>query len=144
MHCMTNYRVLLVEDDPADARLVKEWLSSQGRHEILDADRLDDALSRLEKEIFDVALLDLGLPDSKGIETNLRVHEQVPTLPILVLTGLADQQMALAAIKNGAQDYMVKNEVQPGLLARSIHFAVQRMRFEQILQRKNNELESSN
>jgi CheY-like chemotaxis protein len=68
MHRMTNYRVLLIEDDPADARLVKEWLASQGRHEILDADRLDDALSRLEKEIFDVALLDLGLPDSKGIE----------------------------------------------------------------------------
>jgi PAS domain S-box-containing protein len=144
MHRMTNYRVLLIEDDPADARLVKEWLASEGRHQILDADRLDDALSRLEKEVFDVALLDLGLPDSKGIETLLRVHEQVPTLPILVLTGLADQQMALAAIKNGAQDYMVKNEVHPALLARSIHFAVQRMRFEQILQRKNNELESSN
>jgi PAS domain-containing protein len=74
----------------------------------------------------------------------LRVHEHVPTLPILVLTGLADQQMALAAIKKGAQDYMVKNEVQPALLVTVIHFAVQRMRFEQILQRKNNELESSN
>jgi len=66
---LTNYRVLLIEDDPADARLVKEWLASEGGHQIFDADRLDDASSRLEKEVFDVALLDLGLPDSKGIET---------------------------------------------------------------------------
>jgi DNA-binding response OmpR family regulator len=71
-------------------------------------------------------LLDLGLPDSKGVQTFIRMHQLAPRVPILVLTGLADQDAGLQAIKNGAQDYLVKKDVQTELVSRSVRYALER------------------
>src|SRR5262245_34892639 len=105
-----NIRVLLIEDDLADARLLREELSELPfvRCDIRQADRLSSALELLAARPFDVVLLDLSLPDVRGLETVRRVHAGVPELPIVVLTGLDDDASALSAMKEGAQDYLLK------------------------------------
>ena len=122
-------QILLVEDNPADARLLKEMLtesSLKGRFTIAHAKSMDEGLGRLAKERFDVALLDLMLPDSEGLDTFKSVHKSFPSIPIVLLTGLADETLAAQAVREGAQDYLVKGQVAPGILARSIVYAIER------------------
>jgi two-component system, cell cycle response regulator len=132
-------RVLLVEDNPGDARLVREALNDglPGQFMVHVAESLKQALERLRSAIdeVDVILLDLSLPDSQGLETYRAVHSQCPTCPILVLSGLNDESIALKAVNEGAQDFLRKARVDGELLPRAIHYAMERNRLlEQVRQ----------
>lgn len=119
-------KVLLIEDNPGDARLIKEYLSEvPGKFFEVDwVDRLSEGLKHIDGK--DAALLDLTLPDSVGLDTFKRVHSQAPALPIIVLSGNDDDSLALKALQDGAQDYLVKGQVGAQLLARSIQYAIER------------------
>jgi DNA-binding response OmpR family regulator len=107
----TNTRVLLVEDNPGDARLVEILLSEGDRSstfEVTHVGRLDEALESLDRSDFDVILLDLSLPDSSGLETVNRMREVACEVPVVVLSGQDDEEIALQAMQGGAEDYLVK------------------------------------
>lgn len=142
---MSTYTVLAVENNPTDALLLKTWLEEAGgNYDLTQVERLDNALALAGGRGFDAVLLDLGLPDSDGLDTLIRFRAGAPSLPVVVLTGFADTQAGIEALKLGAQDYLVKGDVQPESLARSIRYAVERMRFERAVQEKNRELEEAN
>ena len=136
-------KLLLVEDSSLDARLLRETLKDAppGAFKLEHATRLDAALERLSRESFDLVLLDLGLPDSQGPESVVRMHVACPALPIIVLTGLDDPQIALEAVRAGAQDYLVKGRFDAELLIRTIRYAVERKRAAEELRQLNAELE---
>src|SRR5207244_7742883 len=92
--------------------------------------RLDHALTRLSRTGVDVVLLDLGLPDSQGLETFMRARRGAPNEPIVVISGLDDERLALEAVRSGAQDYLVKGRLEGHLLARVIRYAIERQRTE--------------
>ncbi|MFY9723860.1 MAG: response regulator [Bryobacteraceae bacterium] len=121
-------RLLLVEDNPGDARLVWEMLSDAENNpfQIQTVDSLVGALSALSQGRFDVVLLDLSLPDSNGLETLLAVERHAAGIPIVLLTGLTSESMALAAVKRGAQDYLVKGTLTPESLLRALQYAIVR------------------
>ncbi|MBU0710606.1 response regulator [bacterium] len=123
-------RVLLIEDNPGDARLIKEALSEAGdmQFELEWIDRLTPGLERLATGEFDVILLDLNLPDRPfhGLETLREVRGKAPDMPIVVLTGLNDEKTGLGAIKAGAQDYLVKDQLNSELLLRTLRYAIER------------------
>lgn len=121
-------KMLIVEDNPGDARLLRELLGEtpSARFELTLAERLSEAVQLLAKTTFDAVILDLRLPDSQGIDTFLRLHEKAPDVPTVVLTGIFDETMAVKAVENGAQDYLVKGHVDGDSLARSIRYAVAR------------------
>jgi diguanylate cyclase (GGDEF)-like protein/PAS domain S-box-containing protein len=124
--------VLLVEDNPGDARLIREMLNDAQDAEwrLIHVDRLDSAIELLASKRFDVCLLDLNLPDSQAQQTLGQLYAFFK-LPILVLTGLDDKEMGLAALKNGAQDYLVKGNLESASLSRAIRYALERNRLEQ-------------
>ena len=128
-------RILIVEDNPADVDLVREALSGAGSagFRVESAPRLSAALARLEAEGIDLVLLDLGLPDSQGLDTFRRLRDAAPDVPAIVLTGNVDQAVGLAAVSEGAQDYLVKGEVTNESVARSIRHAIERRRAEERL-----------
>jgi signal transduction histidine kinase len=126
--------VLLVEDNPGDARLTREMLSDarSGRFNVMTAVTLADALALLQVDDtaaadLDVVLLDLSLPDSKGLEGVLRLQAANPRLPIVVLTGLDDEALSFEAVQAGAQDYLVKG-CEGEVMARAIRYAIERKR----------------
>src|SRR5712671_2576246 len=120
-------KVLLVEDNPADARLVREMLKEVSpRPQVTHVERLRDALAHLRTQGFSAVLLDLTLPDCQGLETFVRARNEAPRAPIVVLTGIADEAIAAKAIRQGAQDYLVKGRVDGALLYQSIRYAVER------------------
>jgi phosphoserine phosphatase RsbU/P len=123
-------RVLLVEDHPGDARLIQEHLAGvEGVVFRLErADCFAAALERLARGGIDIVLLDLSLPDSRGLETFLRLHGELPGVPVVVLTALNDELLALRAVQEGAEDYLVKGYVNSNLLARSLRYAIERFR----------------
>lgn len=125
-------KVLLVEDNHGDARLIQEKLKRAGakEFEISYVGRLDEALIKLEEGAFDIVLLDLGLPDSQGLNTFTKVQEQVPDAPIVMLSGLADESLALKTVRLGAQDYLMKGKFDGDLLMRAIRYAIERKRAE--------------
>jgi PAS domain S-box-containing protein len=127
--------ILLVEDNPGDARLIREALiSARGTPFHLQVmDRLALGLECLAAGGIDLLLLDLSLPDCQGLETFTAAHTQAPGVPIIVLTGLDDETVAMAAMREGAQDYLVKGQADGDLLARSIHYAIERKRTEKAL-----------
>jgi two-component system cell cycle sensor histidine kinase/response regulator CckA len=128
-------RVLLIEDNPGDARLIREMLA-EARGALFDlecADRPSAGLERLAEGDIDVVLLDLGLPNSQGLDTCTKVYAQAPEVPIVVLTGLDDEVMGLQAIDVGAQDYLVKGQVDSNPLARALRYAIERKRAEETL-----------
>jgi len=112
----------MIEDNAGDARLVREMLAEvkSPRFEFSHASRLADGLKRLANGDIDVLLLDLGLPDSQGLETLKRAREAAPHLPVIVVTNLDDREVAVSAITQGARDYMVKGKVDSYLLSRAI------------------------
>jgi two-component system CheB/CheR fusion protein len=128
-------RILLVEDNRPDAVLLQEMLARdvQGQFEILWASSLRDTLNRLTVEHFDAVLLDLSLPDSNGLDTVVRVCAAAPALPILVITGLTDEQVANEAVRCGAEDYLVKGQTDARSIARAIHYAIERKRIGEAL-----------
>jgi len=129
-------RALLVEDNPADARLMVELLSDAGARgvQLRHVDRISAALMNLENQEFDIVLLDLSLPDSSGLETVSHICAADPRIPVIVLTGMEDDALALAAVQAGAQDYLVKGQADGAVIARSIRYAIERKRLEDSLQ----------
>ncbi|ADG74474.1 response regulator receiver modulated serine phosphatase [Cellulomonas flavigena DSM 20109] len=124
----TVLRILVVEDDEGDAVLVREHLQDGGLpHETVWVRTVDDALSHLAAS--DCVLLDLGLPDAMGLGALQRVLA-AGAPPVVVLTGLSDTDAGVEAVAAGAQDYLVKGDVGPDLLARAVRYAVQRRRLE--------------
>jgi len=135
-------RILVIEDNPGDALLLETAIREAGDSYQLDWEKnLGDGLDRLGAETFDVLLLDLGLPDCNGIDTFIRALQHSPDVPIIVFSGMDDEQLAAEAVSRGAQDYMVKGTVDARLLTRSIRYAIERKRSEQALKCINAELE---
>jgi DNA-binding NarL/FixJ family response regulator len=126
--------LLLVEDSPGDADLVREILDVDGgdRFEILHVQRLGGAEEALRTASVDVVLLDLSLPDGDGVANVRQLRAITSLVPIVVLTGMEDERLALACIDAGAQDYICKNEVRPVTLRRAIGYAVSRVRESQL------------
>jgi DNA-binding response OmpR family regulator len=130
-------KVLLIEDNPGDARLIREILARArgAQFELERVERLSTALERLAAGRFQAILLDLTLPDSSGLDTFLQVHARAPHVPITVLSGFDDEVVAIRAVREGAQDYLVKGEVDRHLLVRALLYAIERKRAEEALQR---------
>jgi DNA-binding NtrC family response regulator len=122
--------VLLIEDNPGDRRLIEQTLAevSQPRFNVRSAGRLSDAFAALEDGRTDVVLLDLSLPDSNGLATFHSCRDRAPNLPIVVMSGLEDNDVALAAVEAGAQDYLPKSIVEEQQLVRSLQYAMHRNR----------------
>jgi len=131
-------RVLLVEDNPADARFLREEMKGVGAGgvRLTHVTRLEGALAKLDAEEFDIILLDLSLPDVTGLETLVRAHARAPGVPIVVLTGLDDEGLAVRAVREGAQDYLVKGRTDASLLLRSMRYATERKHAIEALQRR--------
>ncbi|MBI1176329.1 response regulator [bacterium] len=125
----TPVRVLVIEDNETDALLIREQLETAfGRVSVVGAERLAEALEKLQDHTFDIALLDLQLPDSSGKVTFYELHQAAPNLPIIVLTGLRDGAASRDLLRRGAQDYLVKDAGMGPLLVRSIVNAIERNR----------------
>jgi len=137
-----HIKILLIEDNPGDVRLIQEMLSEASgvSFDLECAGRFSTGLERFAEGGIDVVLLDLGLPDSRGLETFTKVHAQVPEVPIVVLTGLNDATLAIKAVQEGAQDYLVKGQVGSNLLVRSVHYAIERKRAEKHIRHLNSVL----
>jgi len=133
-------KVLLVEDNPGDARLIRELLDEHRGQFILDGHvaRLGEAVEAVENAAVDLVLLDLSLPDSHGFETFQRLLSHARNLPILVLSGVDDESLALRMVHAGAQDYLVKGNFDAALLARAMRYAIERKSAEQELEQEKN------
>jgi diguanylate cyclase (GGDEF)-like protein len=127
--------IMLVEDNPGDARLISELLKDVrgGSYQLEHVDRLSKGVDHLRQGPMDVVLLDLNLPDCTGLDGLTAVKGIAGYVPIIVLTGLDDEAMALAAVQTGAQDYLVKGQVDGNTLWRSIRYSIQRKQLEQKL-----------
>jgi signal transduction histidine kinase len=139
-----NLQIMLVEDDPADARLIRIALAeaeSAANFDLVWVERLAKAFEAMENACPDAILLDVNLPDSRGLETVTRTVEKAPGVPIIVLTGLADEILTVQALQKGAQDYLVKDQLDGNLLNRTIRYAIERKRAEEEIRRLNAELE---
>ena len=121
-------RLLLIEDNPIDARVIRECLASgsEVQVELEHVEQLSAGLALLSDGRFDGVLLDLNLPDSSSLETLTRVHDRNPNVPIVVLTGENADELALQAVKAGAEDYLAKEDLEPKLLVRTIRYAIER------------------
>ena len=136
--------VLIVEDDIGDRKFLHKLLtqSTLSVSDVKFAGRLDEALGLLDKESFDVVFLDLGLPDSQGIDSCNAINEKAPRVPIIVLSGLDDEETAVKVVKKGVQDYLVKGQVDSNLLARTVRYAIERKRTQEILDQKQRNIEA--
>lgn len=135
--------VLFIEDNPGDARLVREMLleAEGARFKLECLDRLSAGLGRLAEGGIDCVLLDLTLPDSTELDTFERVQTQAPEIPIVIISGLDDEALAIEAVQKGAQDYLVKSYLDSYVLARTIRYAIERKRMEEELERYRGHLE---
>ena len=122
--------ILIVEYNPADVDLIHEMLPRTGplNFQVESAARLSGALARLERKDIDLVLLDLGLPDSQGLPTFQALRKAAPGIPVIVLSGNDDKELAIAAVRDGAQDYLVKGQIGGDLLVRAIQYALERER----------------
>jgi PAS domain S-box-containing protein len=126
--------VLLLEDNDGDARLLQEILGEEPNEFVIErAERLSDALARLEKGGVDLMLSDLSVADSKGIATFTKIHERHSSVPVIVMSGLEDQELATQTVEKGAQDYLVKGHVDHYLLVRAMRYALKRAEAERLL-----------
>lgn len=127
--------VLLIEDNDVDSQLTQDLLTEWSIEEfkITRTKTLVEGLTLLSRVRFDAVLLDLSLPDGFGLATVRQVHATSPTIPVVVLSGVSDQSLALQAVQQGAQDYLVKGQGHPELLARAVRYAIERKRAEEHL-----------
>lgn len=129
---MDKIAILIIEDDEADYYLLCQILQDGGgmqpRFEVIRARSLHDACSLLADGTYEVVLTDLGLPDSQGLETFRRLHAEAPQTPLIVFSGLNDEDVALEAVREGAQDYLVKGEISYIVLIKAIRYAIERQR----------------
>src|SRR5688572_18837749 len=135
-----THNVLLIEDNPGDARLIEEMIREDpaAPFRLHRADRLSRALEHLAGGETGLVLLDLSLPDSLGLETFAKVYAHSPTVPIIVLTGNDDANVALSAVKSGAQDYLIKGRLDRELLLRSMQYSIERKRYQVQLEHQAN------
>ncbi|MCX6135909.1 MAG: response regulator, partial [Ignavibacteriales bacterium] len=139
MHATDNsIRVLLIEDNPGDARLIMEMLQEVKVRKITleHCATLTQGLQALSKNDFNILLLDLSLPDSIGFDTFVKVYTQNPQIPIVVLTGTNDEELAIKSVRTGAQDYLVKGRIDISLLSRSIFYAIERAGLMRVVQQE--------
>ncbi|EKF86419.1 PAS domain S-box protein [Methanobacterium formicicum] len=132
MRIKGNINVMLVEDNPGDAVIINEMFREipQIQFNIFHAQRLSEGVDAISKNDFHIILLDLQLPDSQGTQTFNQIHKLVPEIPIIILTGLEDEDFAIDIVGEGAQDYLVKGQVDSKLLARCINYSIERKHIE--------------
>jgi PAS domain S-box-containing protein len=138
---MTHLTILLVEDNPADADLLIESLSTDGYSaawQVIHVERLSEAIQYVAQQPIDAVLLDLSLPDCQGLGSIAQLHVVAPYLPIVMLTGRDDTQIAVQAVAQGAQDYLVKGQITAQLLTRAIRYAIERTQHLKQLQASEN------
>ena len=125
--------VLMIEDNPGDARLVQEALAESGARDfsLLHEQRLAAGVARLAELRIDLVLLDLSLPDGHRLDTLAKLREHEPNVPVVVLTGLVDEAMAIQAVQAGAQDYLVKGQFDGHSLIRAMRYALERHRLQE-------------
>lgn len=135
--------ILLIEDNLAEARLLKEVLKGAilSRFNLAHVKRLGEAIASLETETFDVVLLDLTLPDSQGLASLDSLIKHAPSLPIVVLTNTNDDELAVESVRHGAQDYLVKRHINQDILVRSLRYAIERKQAAEALREANEILE---
>ena len=135
--------ILLVEDNPDDVVLFERLLGKSNKHqfELTHCNMLSSALTLLNKESFEIILLDLSLPDVKGLDTVIRTHAAVPNIPIVVMSALGDEEVAVRTVHEGAQDYLVKGQIDSALLVRTIRYAIERKQSEDALRKAHDKLE---
>ncbi len=123
--------ILLIEDNPGDALIINEMIKEvyATNFELEHFKRIKDGLEHVNED-FDIMLLDLNLPDSQGIETFNTMNRHAPEVPIIILTGLLDEDLAINIVSEGAQDYLVKGQIDKQLLSRSIKYSIERKRIE--------------
>lgn len=138
--------MLVVEDNPGDYALVKEYLqmSNLPPGKTLHADSMASATNLIKENNFDIALLDLSLPDSSGIDSVITLNRLLPQTPIVVFSGLSDVEVAMEAISLGAQDYLVKGEFDEKLLGKIVHYSIERKRMVEKLRQSNDRYEFVN
>jgi two-component system sensor histidine kinase UhpB len=143
MNQLASINILVIEDNPGDFLLLKEFLRLTGLPigTVLNADRLEQAYSILKDQAPDLILLDLSLPDSEGLESFISLQKRAAHLPVIVLSGLTDVNIALESISLGAQDYLVKGDYTDKLLAKSIQYSIERKRNELKLYESNRRYE---
>ncbi len=124
-------RIMIVEDNPGDALILSEMLKEiyNDQFELVHFKRVDEGLKHINEK-FDILLLDLNLPDSHGVETFNIMNSHLPDLPIIILTGLADEDLSVNIVSEGAQDYLVKGQIDKQLLSRSIKYSIERKNIE--------------
>ena len=141
-----SVNILLIEDDLTEARLFEKILSeiTKRQFNIFHVQCLQNGLKTLSEKKFDIILLDLSLPDSQGLDSLEPLIKVAPNLPIIVLTNTNDDQLALEAVRRGAQDYLVKRMLNVELLSRSIYYAIERKQNQENLREANQELTKTN
>jgi DNA-binding response OmpR family regulator len=128
--------ILVIEDNLADVRVLQELLEENGYHDVLVkwAESLNGGMERLRLGGLDAVLLDMNLPDSRGLNSFLTLHEQFPNIPIVILTGEHDEELAAQTVRAGAQDYLPKFPVNVDLVVRSVRYSIERHRLQKELQ----------
>jgi len=137
--------ILLVEDNLGDARLLREMFDEQNSHDtkVMHVESMIDAERYIAEHTVDIVLLDLGLPDTQGLEAVRRARAAAPNVPLVVLTGLNDEKLALQTLQKGAQDYLVKGQIETHGLLRALRYAIGRMSTEAELRAAKNRAEQA-
>jgi signal transduction histidine kinase/DNA-binding response OmpR family regulator len=137
--------ILLVEDNPGDARLLREMFDEQDSHDakVMHVASMIDAERYIAENSVDIVLLDLGLPDTQGLEAVRRARAAAPDVPLVVLTGLNDESLAVQTLQKGAQDYLVKGQIETHGLLRALRYAIGRMSTEAELRAAKNRAEQA-
>ena len=135
MRSRTNKSLLLVEDNAGDARLLREMFADpvSGDINMTNVTSMQGAEAHLSAHAVDIILLDLGLPDSQGLDAVRRARAAAPRVPLVVLTGLNDEFLAAQSLQEGAQDYLIKGQIEAGNLVRSLRYAIERHALEEAL-----------
>jgi len=138
-------KILLIEDNPGDARIVKEELSEEidFLFELLIADRLSLGINLIKSEDIDLVLLDLSLPDSTGLNTFLEINKTVKNIPIIILSGNRDEDIARSAVIQGAHDYLVKGEIENTILIKTIRNALEKQKDKEMLKKLTSTINSN-
>lgn len=138
--------VLMIEDNSGDARITKEILAEVDKPilQLYWKKNLKEGLGFCSENNIDIILLDLSLPDSQGIESLITLHQIVPTIPVILLTGLDDETLGIKALQEGAQDYLIKGNFDPDTLIRSIRYSIERKKVEQRLIEAQKKAEQAN